>query len=171
MKVARATLYTLVILVAALLLAAQFGLLAGKAPTDLGVTDGRLKPPSNTPNSVSSQAHLYPDHPQKDYAQIDPLPLKGGGDVQASMRAIVETLQALPGVTVVQQQPDYLYVQSQTRWMKYIDDLEFWVNPSKGVIELRSASRLGHGDLNLNRQRMETIRNAYLAKHSSAAEQ
>lgn len=160
----RATLYILVILVAALLLAAQLGLLAGKAPADLGVTDGRLKPPSNTPNSVSSQAYLYPDHPQKAYAQIDPLPLKGGGDAQASMRALVASLQGLPGVTVVQQKPDYLYVQSQTRWMKYIDDVEFWVNPTKGVIELRSASRLGHGDLNLNRQRIETIRNAYLAK-------
>lgn len=160
----RATLYILVILVAALLLAAQLGLLAGKAPADLGVTDGRLKPPSNTPNSVSSQAYLHPDHPQKAYAQIDSLPLKGGSDAQASMRALVASLQALPGVTVVQQTPDYLYVQSLTRWMKYIDDVEFWVNPSKGVIELRSASRLGHGDLNLNRQRIETIRNAYLAK-------
>ena len=52
------------------LLAGQLGLLKGTPPTDLGVHDGKLKPPSKTPNSVSSQASLYPDHPQRDYADI-----------------------------------------------------------------------------------------------------
>ncbi|MEO5655608.1 MAG: DUF1499 domain-containing protein, partial [Nitrosospira sp.] len=55
------------------LLAGQLGLLKGTQPTDLGVHDGRLKPPSKTPNSVSSQASLYPDHPQRAYAEIAPL--------------------------------------------------------------------------------------------------
>ena len=65
------------LIVIAGVLAGQLGLLKGKAPTDLGVHDGRLKPPSKTPNSVSSQAVLYPDHPQLAYASIAPLQLKG----------------------------------------------------------------------------------------------
>ena len=53
--------------------AGQLGLLQGTAPTDLGVRDGKLKPPSMTENSVTSQAALYPDHPQRKYADIAPL--------------------------------------------------------------------------------------------------
>lgn len=145
------------------LLAAQGGALRGTQPTDLGVKDGRLKAPSLTRNSISSQAALYPDHPQKGYAAIEPLPLKSG-DVVASLTALSQALQSVPGVTVVDQQPDYLYAQAQTRWLKFVDDLEFWVNPVAGVIELRSASRLGREDFGANRQRMEAVRIAYLAQ-------
>ena len=46
----------------------QLGMLRSSAPTDLGVRDGKLKAPSATENSVTSQAALYPDHPQRGYA-------------------------------------------------------------------------------------------------------
>jgi uncharacterized protein (DUF1499 family) len=39
--------------------------------------------------------------------------------------------------------------------------LEFWLNPALGVIEVRSASRLGREDFGTNRQRIERIRSAY----------
>jgi uncharacterized protein (DUF1499 family) len=42
-----------------------------------------------------------------------------------------------------------------------VDDLEFWLNPAQGVIEVRSASRLGREDFGTNRQRIERIRSAY----------
>ncbi len=48
--------------------------------------------------------------------------------------------------------------------MKFTDDLEFWFNPARGVIELRSASRLGRKDFGVNRERAEAIRAAYLAR-------
>lgn len=144
------------------LVAAQVGLLSGQRPADLGVKDGRLKPPSVTRNSVSSQAALVQDHPQRAYASIDPLPFKAGG-AAASMKALAAVLSTLPGVTIIEQRPDYLYAQAQTRWLKFVDDVEFWANPVRGVIELRSASRLGREDFGVNRQRMEVIRAAYLA--------
>lgn len=141
----------------------QLGVLGGSRPADLGVSKGRLKPPSPTPNSVSSQAGLYPDHPQREYAQIQPLPLRGGS-AAASMQALAAVLAALPGITVVEQRPDYLYAQATTRWLKFTDDLEFWFDPARGAIELRSASRLGGKDFGVNRQRIEAVRAAYLAQ-------
>ena len=144
------------------LVAAQVGMLSGQRPDDLGVKDGRLKPPSVTRNSVSSQAALLPDHPQRAYAAIDPLPFKAGG-AAASIKALEAVLGTTPGVTIVEQRPDYVYAQAQTRWLKFVDDLEFWANPASGVIELRSASRLGREDFGVNRQRTEKIRAAYLA--------
>jgi len=150
-----------VLLVVVAIAAGQLGLLQGTPPTDLGVRDGKLKPPSMTENSVSSQAALYPGHPQRKYADIAPLPLKGDGPATlARIKAIVE---GMDGAKVVKSEPDYLYAQFTTRLMKYVDDVEFWYDPSAKVIQVRSASRVGRGDLGVNRKRIETVRGAFEA--------
>jgi len=137
-------------------LAGQAGLLRGQAPGDLGVHDGKLKPPSGTPNSVSSQTALWPGHPQAAYARIAPLALAGeGAATLARLKAIVT---ATAGARVVTSDPDYLYATFTTRLMKYTDDVEFWFDPAARVVQVRSASRLGYGDLGANRQRIEAIR-------------
>src|SRR5713226_4435435 len=146
------------LLAVAAVVAGQLGLLQGTAPTDLGVRNGRLKPPSNTENSVTSQAALYPDHPQRKYADIAPLPLKGDGPVTLSrIKTIVE---GMDGAKVVKSDPDYLYAQFTTRLMKYVDDVEFWFDPAAKAIQVRSASRLGSGDMGVNRKRIEAVRAA-----------
>lgn len=152
----------IVIALAALVLAAlgagQLGWLAGAAPTDLGVHNGRLKPPALTPNSVSSQASLYPDHPQRAFAQIAPLALQGDGPT--TLAKIKSILQARGDVAVVQSEPDYLYVRYTSRWMRFVDDVEFWFDPVHRVIQVRSASRIGKGDMGVNRSRVESLRAA-----------
>jgi uncharacterized protein (DUF1499 family) len=156
----------LVIAVALLIIlaiaAGQLGFLQGTAPTDLGVHDGRLKPPSMTENSVTSQAALYPDHPQRKYADTAPLALKGDGPATiAKIKAIVE---GMDGAKVVRSEPDYLYAQYTTKLMKYVDDVEFWFDPAAKVIQVRSASRVGRGDLGVNRKRIEAVRAALEAR-------
>lgn len=150
------------VLPALLLLAGQAGLLQGELPGNLGVTQGRLKALSNTPNCVSSQASLYPGHVQERYAQIDPLPLKPAGP-EASLTALVQALQGMDGVSIVEQNASYVRAEAQTRWLKFTDDLEFWVDPEHQAIELRSGSRLGQMDFAANRNRIEALRSAYLA--------
>ena len=151
-----------IILVAVLAVAAgQLGFLLGTAPTDLGARDGKLKPPSPTENSVTSQAALYPDHPQRGYADIAPLAVKGDGP--ATMARIKAIVQGMDGAKVVKSEPDYLYAQFATRLMKFVDDVEFWFDPAKNVIEVRSASRLGRKDLGVNRKRVEAVRAALAA--------
>ena len=138
------------------LLAGQLGLLKGTPPADLGVHDGKLKPPSKTPNSVSSQASLYPDHPQRDYADIAPFAVSDQLDV--AMDTIARIVEDMEGAKIVAREPGYLYVQFTTRLMKYVDDAEFWFDPVARVIHVRSASRLGSSDLGVNRKRIEFIR-------------
>lgn len=154
--------YIIIALVVLLLLAAQFGLLSGKQPSNIGVNNERLKPPSKTRNSVSSQAHMHADHLQMQYASIEPLPFKNN-NAAVSMQTLLVVLKSMPGVTIVDAKPDYIYAQSQTQWLKFVDDVEFWVNPTKGVIDVRSASRLGREDFGANRKRVEDIRVQYLA--------
>ncbi|HEX5737090.1 MAG TPA: DUF1499 domain-containing protein [Hydrogenophaga sp.] len=154
--------YLVLAAIVLVLAAAQLGLLSGQQPHDLGLKEGKFKPPSLTRNSVSSQTALHPEHPQLAYASIEPLPFKAGGSAD-SLKALEEALRAMHGVTVIARKPDYLYAQAQTRWLKFVDDLEFWANPASGTIELRSASRLGREDFGVNRQRIEAVRAAYLA--------
>ena len=145
-------------LVLVALVAGQAGLLAGSPPADLGVTAGRLKPPSNTDNSVSSQATLWDGHPMQRGAMIAPLPLRGApAEAITRLRGVVE---AMPGATVVTQRDDYLYVRFTTRWMGFVDDAEFWADPANRAIQVRSASLLGASDLGVNRARIERIRMA-----------
>lgn len=154
--------YAVLGLIAIVLIGARIGFFAGHAPTDLGVSDGRLKAPANYRNSVSSQAMLYPAHPQADYARIAPLEFVDA-DATASMQTLVGVLSTMPAIRLVKQQPDYLYAEARTPWLRFVDDLEFWADPARGVIEVRSASRLGREDFGVNRQRVENIRAAYLA--------
>ena len=67
----------------------------------------------------------------------------------------------MPGVAIVKEEPGYLYAQCTTRLMKYVDDLEFWADPAAGVLQVRSASRVGRSDLGVNRARVEAIRARY----------
>jgi uncharacterized protein (DUF1499 family) len=161
MKWLKRVFWALLILTAAGIGAGQAGLLKGSPPTDLGVRDGKLKVPSTRPNSVSSQAGLWPDEPQARNAQIAPLALKGG-DGPATMAALLQVVRTAPGAVVITADPDYIYAQFTTPLMKYTDDVEFWLDPAAAVVQVRSASRLGESDLGTNRQRIEAIR-AHLA--------
>ena len=152
-------LVTVVLLLTVVAVAAgRLGFLQGTAPTDLGVHDGKLKPPSMTENSVTSQAALYSDHPQRKYADIAPLALKGDGP--ATLAKIKTIVEGMDGAKVVKSEPGYLYAQFTSKLMKYVDDVEFWFDPAANVIQVRSASRVGRGDLGVNRKRIEAVRAA-----------
>ena len=156
--------FVVVLLVVAVVLvgAGQAGLLKGHAPANLGVRDGRLLPPSNTPNSVSSQAVLYPGHPMRGQAAIRPLPVKGSGP--ATLARIREIIAGMGGSEVVRSEPGYLYVRFTTPVLKFVDDAEFWYDRAGDTIQVRSASRLGSKDFGTNRSRIETIRQQLTAQ-------
>jgi uncharacterized protein (DUF1499 family) len=147
-----------------LLIAGQMGMLRGKPPVDLGVKDGKLKRPSLTENSVTSQASLWPDHPQQAYAAIAPLAVAGDGS--AEMAKIASILQAMPRTVVVQKDDGYIYAQCTTQLLKFTDDAEFYLDKSAKVIHVRSASRVGRKDFGVNRARVEQIRAALVPQPS-----
>jgi uncharacterized protein (DUF1499 family) len=147
---------TLLALGAFAVIAGQMGMLGGTAPADLGVREGKLKAPSSSPNSVSSQADMWPGHPRRDDARIQPLAISG--DPVRALERLKTVVQATPGARIVEAQAGYLRAEFTTRLMKFTDDAEFWLDSSAGVIHVRSASRLGESDLGVNRARIEDIR-------------
>ena len=144
------------LLVIAAILAGQFGLLKSKAPADLGVRNGLLKAPSNTNNSVTSQAALHPNSPMRAKAEIAALPMVG--NASTTMLRLQTVVASMPGAHIIKAEPTYLYAQFTTRLMKYVDDVEFSIDEPAKLIHVRSASRLGQEDFNANRDRIEAVR-------------
>lgn len=140
----------LALLVTTTAMASLFGsLFAGTMPADLGVRAGRLKACPDSPNCVNSQA-TDGEH------AIAPLAFKG--EAAAAMQTLARIVAAAPGATIVARRDDYLQATFATPTMGFVDDVEFFVDPARSVIEVRSASRLGHSDLGVNRNRIEDLR-------------
>ncbi len=140
----------------AVVVAGRLGALSGSPPDNLGLRDGKFKPPSKTPNSVSSQADLWPEHPQREAARIAPLAVKGDGP--ATIARLAQIIEGMEGARIVERRPDYLYAQFTTKLMRFVDDTEFWFDPAANAIQLRSASRVGRKDFDVNRARIEALR-------------
>ena len=140
-----------------LLAVGQFGFLRGSPPSERGLRDGKLKPPSRTTNSISSQAALWPASEYNvEYAKIEPL--RFSGDAVVAMNRLRDVLKAWPGATIVEDRPEYIAVEFETRWLRFVDDAEFLLDPAERVIDVRSQSRLGSNDFGVNRKRIEALR-------------
>lgn len=131
--------------IAALLVGAFFYLgqksKAGSAP---GLVNGVLAECSSKPNCVVSEAHADADH------SVEPLPL--------------EVWEALPnavgsaGGAVTQIDATYLSATFTSKTFGFVDDVEF--RRGEDAVHVRSASRVGHSDGGVNRERMEALRAA-----------
>jgi len=125
---------------------------AGKRPQNLGYEAGRLAPCKRTPNCVSSQAG-----PSDEQHYIAPIAItkNASGDAMAQLRKAVESM---PRASVVRVEAGYLYAEFRSKLMGFVDDVEFLHDPAKGVVHVRSASRLGRRDFGVNRNRVEQLR-------------
>ena len=127
------------------------GIFSGSRPTNLGFNAGKFAPPSWKPNCVSSTADKSDE---KHF--IAPITYAGSGpDAWKKLRGIVK---GNPRVNVVNETANYLYAEFKSAGMGYVDDVEFALDDKAGLIQVRSASRLGIRDLGVNRARVEAIR-------------
>ena len=116
---------------------------AGERPATLGAQNDQLATCPDSPNCVSS-------FEQRDSHAIAPLT----GDISA-VRAVLEQM---PRTVIVTDDGNYIHAEFTSRLMGFVDDVEFLADPASGQVHVRSASRLGHSDLGVNRERVESIR-------------
>jgi len=122
---------------------------SGTRPTNIGVTDGKLLACPDSPNCVSSQS-TDAEH------KIAPLGYIGDpAKALADLKAVIENM---PRTKIITAEGNYIYAEFTSAFMGYVDDVEFYLNIDKSLIEVRSASRLGQSDLGVNRDRVEAIR-------------
>lgn len=135
-----------------------FGFLAVRSamasrPEDLGVTDGKLRPCPSSPNCVCTQ------HVDDNEHHMDPIPLDGS--TEEAMTRIKKALAKLPRTKIITEKENYIHAEWTSRIFRFVDDVEIYVDDEAKKIHFRSASRVGHSDLGVNRARMENFRKAY----------
>ena len=124
---------------------------SGKRPDDLGVKNGRLATCGRRLNCVCSQAD-----PEDAQRHVAPIPFKG--DARAALSAARKAVERMRRATVIRHEGNYLHAEFRSRLMGFVDDVELVFDERAGVLHLRSASRLGRRDFNMNRERVEALR-------------
>ena len=131
-------------------------LFGGSRPNTIGIKDGRLATCPSSPNCVVSQGETDAEHAIA--------PLTFSGDASTAIESLRQVVAAQPGSEIIEQTEIYLYAEFNSRLMGFVDDVEFYFDPTApGTIHVRSAARLGQSDLGVNRKRIETIRTAFNA--------
>ena len=126
-------------------------LTAGR-PTNLGVHAGKLAPCPASPNCVSTQA-------EDALHRIEPIRFTGtSADAMAKLK---RALGELPRTSIVTESEVYLHAECASLIFRFVDDMEFWIDVANQAIHFRSASRVGHSDLGVNRARMESVRQRF----------
>jgi len=123
-----------------------------RIPKNLGVENGMLASMPKSPNAVSSQS----DNP--DY-HVEPFPLKE--NLELTNAAIIDTINTYDNAEIISNEPNYIHDIFTTSKMRFHDDVEFYYNESAGVVEYRSASRVGYSDMGLNRERYNRLYEYY----------
>lgn len=127
-------------------------LMLGVTPPPVGLVDGHLRPCPSSPNCVCSQA-TDAGH------AIEPLHFSD--DAQFAWMRLKVIIEGLPRTRIVKFDDGYLHVEFTTALLRFVDDVEFQLSADRGLIEVRSASRVGHSDLGANRKRVEMIRKEF----------
>jgi uncharacterized protein (DUF1499 family) len=128
---------------------------AAAAPANIGKPAGsQLAPCPDSPNCVNSQA------PASDAVHaIAPLTYTGTAD--AAKARLREVIAAMPRTKIVADESNYLRAEFTSQIFRFVDDVEFLIDDAGKTIHFRSASRVGRGDMGVNRNRMEEIRTRF----------
>ncbi len=118
-------------------------------PPALGVTDGRLAACPESPNCVSTQTDSQ-SH------QMAPIPFSGSAeDALERLKKVID--QQFSRVRLIDRRDGYLRYEFRSLIFRFVDDVEFLVDPDASLIHFRSASRVGHSDLGANKSRMQKV--------------
>lgn len=119
---------------------------------ELGIENGQLTPCPITPNCVNSQV-------KDEMHDIEPI-LATGTSLEVKNN-ILKILKKLKRSKIILAEDNYIRAEFTSRLFRFVDDVEFYFPDTKTnemTIHVRSASRVGHSDLGVNRKRIEQIR-------------
>lgn len=134
------TIYRFVLALTALLL---FGCTSAPEKPAAGAT---LPPCGPLPNCVNSEIGEGGE-------AVDPIAAS-----PAQWRALKTWLAGQPDWTVTTDSGDFVQAVAKTPLMRFRDDVQLRFDAAAGVIQVRSSSRLGIGDMGANRARVEMLR-------------
>ena len=108
----------------------------------------RLRDCPNRPNCVSTLA-------TRTWQRAEPL--RFDCPTQRAIDIVATVMSSLPRTRVIERDDNYLHATCTSRWLRFVDDVEFIADPTQNCLHFRSASRLGYSDLGVNRRRMTLV--------------
>lgn len=125
-----------------------------RTPPQLGADGGNLSPCPRTPNCVSTQAPMAAGT-----HRVEPIIL--AEEPSEAFRKIRRWIDAEPGGEIVEDDsPRYLRAEFRSKLFGFVDDLELLAaeEQERWILHMRSAARVGRGDMGVNRKRYESLR-------------
>jgi uncharacterized protein (DUF1499 family) len=145
------TLTSLLIALLIILAALLTILSCASSPPKVQLVDGKLRACPNSPNCVSSES-------DRASSQIEPLAFQG--PPEKAWDNLKEALQEMGG-KIQEERDGYLWATFTSRVFRFVDDVEFRMVSTHGMIHVRSGSRVGYSDLGVNRRRVEKMRTLF----------
>jgi uncharacterized protein (DUF1499 family) len=119
---------------------------SGQAP---GLVSGRLAACPDKPNCVCSEFDEDAAH------YLAPLDYSGVPS-ESAMGELLQIIKELGGEVVVATD-EYIAATFSSSLFGFVDDVECRLEPAQKRIQIRSASRVGHSDMGVNRKRAEAM--------------
>jgi len=118
-----------------------------------GLVDGMLSQCPDKPNCVCSEYIADTSH------YITPLiiPKNNAVDTVTVLKNVIREM----GGTIQVESRDYIAATFTSVIFKFVDDLELRIDSDKNIIHIRSASRVGHGDMGVNKKRTDLLKELY----------
>lgn len=123
-----------------------------REPAGLGVHEGKLAPCPKHLTCVSSQA-------EDNWHTIAPIAYEV--PVEHARSRLLRILKDMPGSKMLSEDETYLHATVSDPVLRWIHDVEVYLDESERLIHLRSVSRLPYFDFFSNRRRMERVRRRF----------
>ena len=101
-----------------------------------------------------------------DPSRIEPLAFTG--TPEAAQECLKRAIQGIGGA-IEFESDGYIWAVFKTTVFRFIDDMEFRIDPRNRVVHLRSASRIGYYDFGVNRRRTAALRQSFLQEQARPA--
>ena len=76
-------------------------------------------------------------------------------DVENAFKKATKIVSETARTKIVEKTDSYIHAEAKTKWRRYTDDLLLKAIPEKGIIQVRSESRVGVGDNGVNKKRVD----------------
>ena len=78
-------------------------------------------------------------------------------DLENTFKKATKIVSETARTKIVEKTDLFIHAEAKTKWRRYTDDLLLKVIPEKGIIQVRSESRVGIGDNGVNQKRVDDL--------------
>ena len=129
----------------------------GSAP---GLVNGQLTHCPPSPNCVNSEYAGDTDHLATPVTLLQ-------DDSAAINRIVIQSIESMGG-RIVSNEGNYIAATFTSRIFRFVDDFEVRIDENSGLMHVRSASRVGYGDMGVNARRVEKFQKRFANRVADA---